>query len=383
VSRLADEERHMMQVLWRIPIHIQNWFPDGIPIYGFGMMLFLAFILCTWMAGRRAQAAGVPREYIQDMTIYLFIGGLIGARVLYLIGEADPPPASLLEFLRQLPRIWDGGIILYGSVLGGLVGYLASWWFIFRKYKVPTLKVADIVAPTIAVGLCLGRIGCFLNGCCYGQVACPDCLVTPVHFPLSSPARYALVNAGLDTAAGFTFAPPSQQPGAAEGAGARIGAVDPTSDAAAHGLKARQIIREIDGSDVIRPDDVTAALGYGDKRTLGQNQVSLTVAGVGEPIVCRPRTVGLYPTQLYETTSMFLLLLVLLAYQPFRTRDGQLMALLMVGYGIHRFLNEMLRSDPRPVGFERYTSVLLVAAGLLLALYLRTRPAQYQPRWSA
>jgi prolipoprotein diacylglyceryltransferase len=365
----------MMQVLWRIPIHNQQWFPDGIPIYGFGMMLFLAFVICTWLASRRADAAGVPREHIQDLAIYLFIGGLIGARVLYLTQEAPQP--TFLDFLKQLPKIWDGGIILYGSVIGGLVGYAICWWFIFRKHNIPTLKVADILAPSIAIGLCLGRIGCFLNGCCYGQVSCPDCVACPVHFPMSAQARYALVEAGVQTAAGFTLAPLDKQPFA----GVRIDKVDPDSDAAAKGLEDGMIIEAVDDKSVNNPDQLTAALGYGPQRTLGQREVKFTVAGKDQPIVCAPRTVGLHPTQLYETISMVLLFLLLLAFQPFRTRDGQLMGILMIGYGIHRFLNELLRSDPRPIGFERYGSLLLVAGGLVLLAWLRSRPAQYEPRW--
>ena len=59
-----------------------------------------------------------------------------------------------------------------------------------------------------------------------------------------------------------------------------------------------------------------------------------------------PRTVGLYPTQLYETVSMGLLILLLLAYYPYRRHDGQLMVVLMVGYAVHRFINESLRIEP-------------------------------------
>jgi prolipoprotein diacylglyceryltransferase len=76
---------------------------------------------------------------------------------------------------------------------------------------------------------------------------------------------------------------------------------------------------------------------------------------------------------------MFLLFLVLTAYYPLHTRDGQVMAVLMVCYGAHRFFNEMLRDDPRPVGFERYSSVLLVGAGLALLAWTWLRPAQYRP----
>src|SRR5260370_27062564 len=64
----------------------------------------------------------------------------------------------------------------------------------------------DVLAPTLAVGICIGRIGCFLNGCCFGQVACPDCAAVGVPFPLSAPARNELVEDGYQTVGGFTLA---------------------------------------------------------------------------------------------------------------------------------------------------------------------------------
>src|SRR5262245_6600061 len=80
-SPVAD----MRQVIFRVP------FPgveDGIPIYGFGLMLFVAFVACTWLAGRRAQKVGIDKDRIQDLAIWLFIGGLAGSRAVFLLLEA-------------------------------------------------------------------------------------------------------------------------------------------------------------------------------------------------------------------------------------------------------------------------------------------------------
>jgi phosphatidylglycerol:prolipoprotein diacylglycerol transferase len=259
-------------------------------------------------------------------------------------------------------------------VFGGLAGYLGAWWFIFRKHRTSTWTLADVLAPSIALGLCLGRIGCLLNGCCYGQVACADCAVYPaVHFPLSAPAGGALVKTGVQTAAGFTLDP--NQPTE----GARVGQVVPDSPAWAHGLRPGDVIVGANEHPITSPQDLSAYLNDSDQWR-GKTELSLAVVHKGEArptnlSAFSPRTVGLYPTQVYESVSMFLLLLLLLAYEPFRRRDGQVMALLMIGYGIHRFLNEMLRDDPRPEGFESCTSVVLVAAGLALWLWLQLKPA--------
>jgi phosphatidylglycerol:prolipoprotein diacylglycerol transferase len=393
-----------------------NNMPNGLPIYGFGMMLFLAFIICTWLAGRRAEGEGIARVHIQDLTIWLFIGGLIGARITFLRFEKG---MAFSEMFGEIYKIWDGGIVLYGSVVGALAGYAVAYVFVFRKYRLSTLKLADIVAPSIAVGLCLGRFGCFLNGCCYGQVACPTCPVYTVHFPLSAPAREGLVDQGYQTAAGFTLdtrgltetqlkelmeqklhelteekrkeLTEEKREELAEqvraewirrelAKEARVRQVDPQSAAYASGLRSGDVIEHMNGKDIYNVKNLIDGLVYWPR---GETKLSLVVrhpgAAKSEDLpVFEPQTLGLHPTQLYEVVSMFLMFLVLTAYYPLRRREGQVIAVLMVGYGIHRYLNELLRDDPRPKGIESYTSVLLVAAGIGLWLYLQRGRAVYR-----
>src|SRR5262245_51349965 len=155
----------MGQVLFWIPIKTESM-PHGIPIYGFGLMLFLAFILGTWVASRWAARVGISKEKIQDLTIWIFIAGLIGGRVVYVWQYGVPWE----EFLA----IWKGGIVFYGGAIGGTLGCIAAYRWLMKPLGVSLWQVADVIAPTVAVGLCLGRLGCFLNGCCYGEVAPPD-----------------------------------------------------------------------------------------------------------------------------------------------------------------------------------------------------------------
>jgi prolipoprotein diacylglyceryltransferase len=361
----------MRQVIFHIPI-LKDYFPAGVPIYGFGMMLFFAFILCTWLAGRRAEREGIKKDTIQDLAIWVFLGGLLGARITFLLQEQPRP--DFKEFLLRLPRIWDGGIILYGSILGGIAGYALSWLLIFRKQQLHTRRLLDVVAPTIAVGLCLGRIGCLLNGCCFGQVACAECAVYPISFPMSAPPREVLVSEGFQTAAGFTIAVP-QPEGIKEGA--QVAQVDPSSAAYTAGLRPGAVITSVNGHPIRRPSDLNMvfALGPGlDNWPRGESRLELQYQRKpGEEamtMTIKPRTLGLYPTQLYEVVSMGLLFLVLLAYEPFRRNPGQVAAVLMMGYGIHRFLNEILRGDPRPVEFERLGSLIVFALGLAMWLWL-------------
>jgi prolipoprotein diacylglyceryltransferase len=439
----------MRQVVFSIPIRVfdwlPNWLPDSIPIYGYGLMLFVAFVICTWLAGRRAQKEGIGREHIQDLAIWLFIGGLVGSRVLFMFYNAPPGGWTLGEFIKQFPQLWDGGVILYGAVIGGVIGYAFAYQFIIRKHGLSGWKIADITAPVIALGIGLGRLGCLLNGCCYGHVACPHC--PGISFPLAAPARFELVAKGYQTAAGFTTASAeddprtvvSIEPGSATArSGLRPGdvivqadaqpikqmddlreylrkqatgkepvvlkverdgravslepnpnllladfqtldlrvvrAVEPGSPAARAGLEEWDRIIKADNHDVDDYYDLARYLGDPHHWPRGQNGLTLTVVkpDSSERVLSFvPWTLPLHPTQLYETVSMVLLFLLLLAYYPFRRHDGEVIALLMACYAVHRSLNELLRSDKRPGEFEMIVSLLLFAAGVGLFVWRR------------
>src|SRR5262245_19600191 len=138
----------MQQVLFRLPIY---WFGEEvIPIYGYGFMLFLAFVLCTWLGCRLGARQGIPPPRMQLLAIWLFPGGIAGARVTFMIQYNVP----LWEFFK----IWEGGLVVYGAVPGGALAYLLAYYFLFRKLGVSHWKMADIIAPCAALGLCLGRV---------------------------------------------------------------------------------------------------------------------------------------------------------------------------------------------------------------------------------
>ena len=138
----------------------------GIPLFGYGMMLFVGFSTATWLAARRAASVGIDPEVIWDMIMWLLIPGIVGARIIYLMQYGDIVFAgkSGAQLIMAAVALWDGGIVFYGCVIGGSVGlYVYS-----RKRQIPILELADVVAPSLFIGLGFGRIGCFLYGCCYG-----------------------------------------------------------------------------------------------------------------------------------------------------------------------------------------------------------------------
>jgi phosphatidylglycerol---prolipoprotein diacylglyceryl transferase len=354
----------MRQVLFHIPLHLLNDSWPDIPIYGYGFMLFVAFVFCTWLACRLAAREGIPRERVQDLAIWLFVSGIAGARITYMIQYHVP----VWDFFR----IWDGGLVFYGSAIGGAVGYFLAHFLILRRHHISGWKMADIIAPCAALGLCIGRFGCLLNGCCYGNVSCPDC--PAVSFPLSAPARVKMVEKGYQTAAGFTLVDKLNV----------VAQVEPGSAAARAGLQPGDRIVKVNGLPTVSAGELDGAFNDWPR---GKNDVVLMVRRSGGQEVTvgpfSPWTVRLNPTQLYESISMGLLFALLMAYYPFRRRDGEVMLLYMVGYAVHRFFNETLRVDTDPVALgmtlSQNISVAVLAGALVLALILWRRPVQYRP----
>jgi phosphatidylglycerol:prolipoprotein diacylglycerol transferase len=364
----------MHQVLFHIPLKpfnwLPNWWPDQqAPIYGFAVMLILALILCTWLAGSLAQREGIPRRALEDLAIWICAAGVIGARIVFMI-QYDVP-------WQNFYRLWEGGLVFYGSVIGGVIGYFLGKRFVLRQYPwITTWHMADILAPAVALGLCLGRVGCLLNGCCYGNVACGD--VPKITFPLSAPPRYSLVHQGLETAAGFTmaFPAPSRTP--------VVGAVESGSQADLAGLRAGDAIIGVNGNATTVMDGGKPIASFdqlykqfNDAWPRGQNDLQLTVQRDGRKIdlpAIWPRTLGLHPTQVYESISMILLMLVLLAYYGLRHRPGEVAVIFIFGYAVHRFLNEALRNDTDPVALgltlSQNGSILFFLLGCVLAWYL-------------
>jgi phosphatidylglycerol:prolipoprotein diacylglycerol transferase len=168
----------------------------SLPVYGFGAMLFLGFTFGAWTAARRGLLVGYSLEMMWDVAIWLFIAGVVGCRVFYCIqyaqrvffdnGNLKRLPALVLSAVN-LP---DGGLVWYGGLVSGAVA--AAW--LCRQRKLNFLEVGDVVVPSLFLGLAFGRVGCFLNGCCYGD-RCS--LPWGVRFPMGSVPDMSLVLRGI------------------------------------------------------------------------------------------------------------------------------------------------------------------------------------------
>jgi phosphatidylglycerol---prolipoprotein diacylglyceryl transferase len=176
----------MAPILFKIPLTFPYFGHVDLPIYGFGIMLVLAFIFAPWLAWWRARREGLDGDVILDMGFWIFVAGLVGARTFYCIEYWGKDIHSLWDAFQY----WRGGIVYYGGIVGGVIGFFGYRWF----YPFPLRPYLDTIAPSIALGTFFGRLGCFLNGCCYGD----QCrLPWAVSFPAESPAWMHQVKAGL------------------------------------------------------------------------------------------------------------------------------------------------------------------------------------------
>ena len=132
-------------------------------VHSYGVMMAIAFIAGLWTASRRGLRSGIPAEKILDIGPWLIIGTIVGARILHVVTYWNEEFAGR-EFWEVF-AVWKGGLVFYGGLIGAtLAGYIYA-----RKNHIPVWKLADVLAPSIALGYVFGRIGCFLNGCCFGS----------------------------------------------------------------------------------------------------------------------------------------------------------------------------------------------------------------------
>lgn len=132
-------------------------------IYSYGVMVAIGFSLAVVLAYNRAPKFGMDRDKIVDYIILLLASGVVGARILYVLLNFRQYVANPMEILN-LSR---GGLVWYGGFGAGL---LASIWFAKRN-KLDFWSISDLMIPYIALGQAFGRMGCCLNGCCYGIMA--------------------------------------------------------------------------------------------------------------------------------------------------------------------------------------------------------------------
>jgi phosphatidylglycerol:prolipoprotein diacylglycerol transferase len=144
-----------------------------VPAYG--VMAVIGYLVGMYFINKEAIRNDIKPLLIQSLSMWVIVGMLIGARIWYVWENwTQFAPAPLAIF-----KLWEGGMVFYGGFIGGFAGGV----LFMRIAKLPLAKVMDIMAPGIAIAVGIGRIGCFLNGCCYGRV-------TESWIGVSFPARW-------------------------------------------------------------------------------------------------------------------------------------------------------------------------------------------------
>jgi len=128
-------------------------------IHSYGVMLAIAFLLGSVWAMKSASRRGVDPDKIANLVGWILVSSIVGARLHFVLGHPGSF-SSPLDFFR----IWEGGLTLYG----GLIAAIVVSFLYLRRNRLRFLTVADVIAPGLAFGEALTRIGCFLNGCCFG-----------------------------------------------------------------------------------------------------------------------------------------------------------------------------------------------------------------------
>ncbi|MEO1497437.1 MAG: prolipoprotein diacylglyceryl transferase [Planctomycetota bacterium] len=337
--------------------------PLGVPVRAYGLLLVAAIGVGLAMAVHRARERGVDADTILSLAMWwLFLPGIVGARLFFVIEywEVRFAPLPLGQAIVEAFRFTEGGLVVYGSLIGATLGFLA---FTYRQ-KLPPLALADILAPSLVAGLAIGRLGCLMNGCCFGG-ACD--LPWAITFPPASPPFEDQLTRGQLHGVRLTQG----------GADAGVVVTDPPEHAG---------------------DRVVAINGYGTPslydagavlRAAYADEQPVTVRLADDerlklPAAARSRSQPVHPTQIYSALHAALLAWLLWEWYPHRRRDGAVALLLLTLYPIGRFLLEMIRIDEANflgtgLSISQNLSVVLLASAVLgWAWLLRSQ----RPLWA-
>jgi phosphatidylglycerol:prolipoprotein diacylglycerol transferase len=164
----------MFPELFKIPF-------THLTIYSYGLMLVIAFLAAISLIRRLSRDFTPDPKMITNAALYALIAGVGGARAFYVLHYWD----RFKDNLASVFSIWDGGL----EQLGGLLALVVIYLYI-RFHKLPVRKYFDIIAIALMLALAIGRIGCFLSGCCFGK---PADLQWAVRFPYASDAYYSQI----------------------------------------------------------------------------------------------------------------------------------------------------------------------------------------------
>jgi len=280
----------------------------NLPVYGYGLMLVVAVLLALRLAKFIAPRFGIDPEHFVTLAFIALFAGIVGARASHILenwSTYTDPTRSVAQNVKAMVNLQQGGLTYYGGFLLGLPSCVA--YGIWKK--MPVLRSMDVSAPCLMVGLGVGRIGCFLNGCCWGALCAAP---WAVQFPYESPPYVYQVEKKL-------IAPPAEL---------LVESVDGTPGVLTRGEVGR---------------DARLAL-------LARGQHSLPI----------------HPVQIYSLITALLIAGACTAMLTLSPRPGLVFAVMMVLEGAGRFCLELLRVEPAVAHINTLNLSVSMVIGLCL-----------------
>jgi phosphatidylglycerol:prolipoprotein diacylglycerol transferase len=329
--------------------------PLGIPIRGYGVMLLLAVASGLGLALLRARRLNMATDTILALAFWLFCGGILGARAFYVIQKWDEfRRPSLGETLWKIVQFTEGGLVVFGALMGALFALV----LFARLRRLPILPLGDLVLPSFLVGQSLGRIGCLLNGCCFGGVC--ELPLPAIQFPHGSLPYIQQLSTGELLGLQIKTSPNGQSNVIEKVAEGSVAAkLDWPVGATISELKVVQFPR--------LPHGPTEPIPVGmDTRVNG-------IAYFVGPADLPKWSLRTHPAQLYAALDAAILAGLLWFLWPFLKRDGMIIGLGLGLHAVSRFLLEWIRTDEStifgtPLTISQLISVLLFVGGLSLLI---------------
>ena len=164
----------------------------GIEVRWYGIVITLGIILAFLYAWHRSKQEGIVLDDLLDIAIYAVITAIVGARIYYVIFDivGNGNAASYKTFLDYI-AIWQGGIAIYGAIIGGALAVFA----VSKIKKIRWQKAFDMIAPGVMIGQILGRWGNFFNGEAFGGVPAENSLLYRFRMEVRQDTWYSTVTA--------------------------------------------------------------------------------------------------------------------------------------------------------------------------------------------
>jgi len=335
----------------------------GLPIRGYGMMMMLGVIAAVIISYRRILQLGVSKESYVGLVLWTVIGGLLGARLFYIVQKwSELEGVTIAQKLWTAIQFTEGGLVVYGAILGGIVGIVG--WGLMQK--VGTLSLLDAIVPAFFIGLALGRIGCLFNGCCYGGIV--ESGLPSIKFPRGAPAY-------MDQLASGRLLGIHTQKGSRDPLAVR--SVDAGSWAENNGVHAGDTIDSLQVGVLPIPPAQQAKLVR--EHTPPEFEALLTSNRSRTVIRDLPlKSLPVHPSQLYASMTAFLLCFWSLSIPRWVQRTGLVFGSGWLAYGLLRFLEEIVRVDEggqfgTDLSIAQWVSMVGIVFGAILTIYSLSR----------